>query len=132
MLMRSKILLGKGENTAAVSVAVLGKCAAANADIFSLYAASSVVVGALTATGSRADTACRSFRLKMCNGTGNGISVAPCTDFLAQEYRFICGRGSIGIAAGNSAFSSRINIVELLAEISAVSNGRKQFIVITL
>ena len=57
MLMRSKILLGKGENTAAVSVAVLGKCAAANADIFSVYAASSVVVGALTATGSRAETA---------------------------------------------------------------------------
>ena len=44
MLIRSKILLGKGKNTAAVSVAVLGKCAAANADIFSLYAASSVAV----------------------------------------------------------------------------------------
>ena len=130
--MRSKILLGKGENTAAVSVTVLGKCAAANADIFRMYAAGSVVVGALTAADSRTGTAHRSFCLKMRNGTGNGISVAPCTDFLTQEYRFICGRGSIGIAASNSTFGARINIVELLAEISAVSNGRKQFIVITL
>nr|DAV58581.1 MAG TPA: hypothetical protein [Caudoviricetes sp.] len=68
----------------------------------------------------------------MRNRTGNLCTIAPSADFLAQKDGLVCCCSRIGRSTGNCSFRTTVDIVELFAEISRISNRGQHFVEIGL